>query len=152
MSNAETTRPITARGEQAPDRAGPLTGALPALDQTFDEQALFALRSAVAAHAAELGASRSLADTILVAHELCSNAVRHGGGSGRLRLWRAGEFLYCQVCDSGPGLADPERAGTVRPPPSVPGGRGLWIARQLADLHIASGPDGTRITAAIRAA
>jgi anti-sigma regulatory factor (Ser/Thr protein kinase) len=120
-----------------------------ALDQPFDEEALFTLRSAVAAHASELGAGSALPDMILVAHELSSNAVRHGGGRGRLRLWRAGNHLYCQVSDSGPGLSDAERAGTRRPSPAVPGGRGLWIARQMAEVEIETGPDGTNITAAI---
>jgi anti-sigma regulatory factor (Ser/Thr protein kinase) len=121
----------------------------PSLDQPFDAEALFTLRSAVAAHASEMGAGPALADTILVAHELSTNAVRHGGGSGRLRLWRSGEHLYCEVTDQGPGLSDPEHAGTRRPSPSIPGGRGLWIARQMADVQIETTPAGTRITAAI---
>jgi anti-sigma regulatory factor (Ser/Thr protein kinase) len=121
----------------------------PSLDQRFDADALFALRSAVAAHAMELGAGRFVDDAVLVAHELSSNAVRHGGGSGRLRLWRSGDHLYCQVSDCGPGIADPEFAGVSRPSPSEPGGRGLWIARQLAQLQIDSAPAGTTVTAAM---
>jgi len=31
----------------------------------------------------------------------------------------------------------------------VPGGRGLWIARRLADLRIETGPAGTVVTAAM---
>jgi hypothetical protein len=53
------------------------------------------------------------------------------------------------VTDSGAGLADPAHAGTSRPSPSVPGGRGLWIARQLAAIEIATGPAGTTVTAAL---
>jgi anti-sigma regulatory factor (Ser/Thr protein kinase) len=121
----------------------------PALDLAFDAAALFSLRSAVAAHAAELGAGAALADTILVAHELSSNAVRHGGGSGQLQLWRSADHLYCRVTDAGPGLADPQHAGTTRPAPSVPGGRGLWIARQMAALQIDTDSHGTTVTAAI---
>jgi anti-sigma regulatory factor (Ser/Thr protein kinase) len=136
MHNAELPRPEA--DVQAP------------LDAQFDEEALFTLRSAVAAHAAELGAGTALADMILVAHELSSNAVRHGGGTGRLRLWRAGGHLYCEVTDTGPGLSDPESAGTRRPSPSVPGGRGLWIARYMAAVEIKTGPDGTTVTAAIQ--
>jgi anti-sigma regulatory factor (Ser/Thr protein kinase) len=163
MSNADGARttPTVAGGmtpDQAPgiaaahlDEAGRRTANMPAvpLDQPFDEDALYILRSAVAAHAAELGAGPALADTVLVAHELCSNAVRHGGGAGRLRMWRADERLYCQVSDAGPGLVEPERAGAYRPSPTVPGGRGLWIARQLSVLEIETGPSGTTITAAL---
>lgn len=160
-------RPAGGTRAPAPASSGPVTETMPAtetmsdpdtartagqpaaLDQPFDRDALFSLRSAVAAHASELGAGPAVDQTILVAHELASNAVRHGGGSGRLRLWRAGGHLYCQVSDSGGGLSDPERTGTSRPAPSVPGGRGLWIARQLSELRIDTGPDGTTITAAI---
>ena len=120
----------------------------PALDQPFDADALFSLRSAVAAHTDELGGVAIVDAVVLVAHELASNAVRHGGGTGRLRLWRSGDRICCEVADRGSGLPDPDRAGTRRPSPSVPGGRGLWIARALADVEIRSTSDGTTITAA----
>jgi signal transduction histidine kinase len=84
-----------------------------------------------------------------VAHELSSNAVRHGGGTGRLRLWRTATALVVQVSDTGHGLADPVQAGRTRPLPSVPGGRGLWIVRHLAAMEVDQGVDGTTITATI---
>lgn len=140
-TGAAPTTPDPPPGVEAP--------ADPPLDQPFDADGLFALRSAVAAHATELGAGSVVADAVLVAHELSSNAVLHGGRSGRLLLWRDGDRLYCQVTDSGGGLGDPAHAGTIRSHPSVPGGRGLWIARQLAAIEIATGPTGTTITAAL---
>src|SRR5262249_23737108 len=93
---------------------------------------------------------------VLVAHELASNAVRHGGATtsapGRLRLWGTADppAVVCEVSDARPGLADPERA-RVEPVAATPGdGRGLWIVRQVADLvDIVAGPDGTRITATL---
>lgn len=122
----------------------------PALDQPFDEDGLFSLRSAVAAHTADLGAGAIVDDAVLVAHELSSNAVRHGGGTGRLRLWRTGVDLHIRVHDSGGGLPDPAQAGMTRPSPSVPGGRGLWIVRHLAAaMHIEQAPDGMTITATL---
>lgn len=142
---AQTTRSAPDPGHT--DTAGP--EAQIALDQRFDADALFSLRSAVAAHASDLGAGRAVNDAVLVAHELSSNAVRHGGGAGRLRLWRAGARLYCEISDAGQGMNDPSHAGTSRPLPSVPGGRGLWIARQLAEISIDTGPDGTTITAVL---
>ena len=116
------------------------------LEQTFDGTNLFALRSAVAAHGAELGLSdHRVADLVLVAQELAANAVRHGGVSptapGRLRLWREDGRVMCEVTDAGPGIADPN-AGRQRAPLAANAGRGLWIVRQLADdVTIASSPD-----------
>src|SRR5262249_36161967 len=107
-----------------------------ALDQTFDAESLFHLRSAVAAHGTDLGmAEPVLEDLVLVAHELASNAVRHGQATsavpGRLRLWRDGDLIFCEVSDQGPGIADPETVGTMQVPPGATGGRGLWIVRQV---------------------
>src|SRR5262245_26579134 len=115
------------------------------LDQRFDEQGLLALRSAVSAHAAGVGvAGDRVDDLVVIAHELASNAVRHGGGTGRLRLWRQDGRALCEVSDSGAGLADPLSAGYARVPLSSTDGRGLWIVRQLADhVEVHSGPDGT---------
>jgi anti-sigma regulatory factor (Ser/Thr protein kinase) len=128
-----------------------------ALDQSFDGHHLVALRTAVAAGAAALGLSEEKAgDLVLVAHELAANAVRHGGATpaapGRLRLWRDGSAVYCQVSDGGPGLADPATAGTRPVPPLAGNGRGLWIVRQITErLHISSGPAGSTVTAALTA-
>jgi anti-sigma regulatory factor (Ser/Thr protein kinase) len=121
----------------------------PVLDMTFGVGDLIRLRSAVAAYAAELGAGDRGEDVVLIAHELASNAIRHGGGSGRLRLWRDDYRLLCRVSDTGPGLADVAGAGAGVPPAQVPGGRGLWIARRLSALRIDSGRHGTVITAAV---
>jgi anti-sigma regulatory factor (Ser/Thr protein kinase) len=120
------------------------------LDLLFDADGLYALRSSVAAHAGHLGAStQAVQRALIVASELATNVVRHGGGRGRLRLWAAGGRLHCEVSDSGHGLAD-ITAGTERPAPTTPGGRGLWISRQLADeFAIESGPDGTTARFAI---
>jgi anti-sigma regulatory factor (Ser/Thr protein kinase) len=126
-----------------------------ALDQTFDDESLFHLRSAVAAHGGELGMTEQvLEDLVLVAHELASNAVRHGQASparpGRLRLWRDGDLVFCEVSDHGPGIADPESVGTVQVPPGATGGRGLWIVRQIvASIVILTGSQGTTLTTAM---
>jgi anti-sigma regulatory factor (Ser/Thr protein kinase) len=121
----------------------------PLLDQAFDAGSLFRLRAAVAAHAAALGAGESVYDIVLIAHELSSNAVRHGGGNGRLHLWSDADRIMCRVTDSGPGLAGAAGGGRDLPSPRVPGGRGLWIVRRLAAVRIVTGSSGTTITAAI---
>lgn len=120
-----------------------------ALDRRFDAATLSALRAAVIAHASVLVPASLAEEMVLVAHELATNAVRHGGGRGRLRLWATDGRLCCAVSDSGPGLANPSLAGAVLPTPKSPGGRGLWIARQMADLTIESSRLGTTVTAAM---
>jgi anti-sigma regulatory factor (Ser/Thr protein kinase) len=151
--NAARTRPTLRRPNGLPQAAGRMPtnrkATTPVLDQTFDAGGLIALRSAVAAYAAELGAGRRVDDVVLIAHELSSNAIRHGGGSGRLRLWRDDYRLMCRVSDGGPGLTDAANAGAEPPAPQVPGGRGLWMARRLAAVRIDTGPTGTVITAAM---
>ncbi|MEV0391387.1 ATP-binding protein [Nonomuraea sp. NPDC050643] len=82
---------------------------------------------------------------VVAVNEITTNAVRHGGGSGRLHLWYDGERLHCRVTDRGPGLPDPL---DPRPaPPESPNGRGLWLARQnVGRFTLHSDADGTTIT------
>ena len=122
-------------------------------EQTFDGDGLYALRSAVAAHGSHLGLSEArVADLVLVAHELASNAVRHGRATSvspaRIELWRENHTLLCRVSDGGPGIAEPDEAGVAEVPLSASTGRGLWIIRQVVDaLEIRSNETGTVITA-----
>ncbi len=129
----------------------PVPGATVALDRPFDQSGLCALRAAVAAHAAALGADGGLVDDlVLVAHELATNAVRHGGGHGRLRLSRQDDRLRCEVSDSGPGMAEPARVGTRPVAHAATGGRGLWIVRRMVgQLGVRTGPAGTIVTAVV---
>jgi anti-sigma regulatory factor (Ser/Thr protein kinase) len=123
------------------------------LDQTFDRDALVALRSAVAAHGGSLGLTgERLELLVVVAHELASNAVRHGGGRGRLRLWRDGDMVCCRVSDDGPGLLDVDLHEPPCPPPvHAEGGRGLYFVRALADtVTVASAVTGTEVTASFQ--
>ena len=66
------------------------TGAVPTsvLDQWFDATSLSALRTSTQACAVQAGMPADRATDIVIAlHELAANAVRHGAGSGRLRIW-----------------------------------------------------------------
>src|SRR5690348_13854877 len=122
------------------------------LDESFDVDGLLRLRATITAHANALGAGPALDDIVLTAYELCSNAVKYGGGRGRIRIWRDGGRILCRVTDSGFGMVDPDRRGLEAPSPQATGGRGLWIARRLAEVQIDTGPRGTTVTAAIRLA
>ncbi len=120
------------------------------LDLGFGSSGLSGLRSTVAQWAGTLvGNAVAIDDLLLVVNELCGNAIRHGGGQGRVRLWTDGFLMMCRVTDSGPGIAQAEAQGLIRPAPETAGGRGLWIARRLADLRIDTGPSGTTVTAAL---
>jgi anti-sigma regulatory factor (Ser/Thr protein kinase) len=116
------------------------------LDQAFDRDSLYALRSAVAAHASAAGLPRQrVYDVVSAAHELAANAVRHGAGHGRLRLWADDQSLYLEVSDDGPATRDdarPEAAEWKREH-----AHGLWIIDQLADLvGLDRDPAGTTVT------
>ena len=116
------------------------------LDQAFDGDSLYALRSAVAAHASAAGLPRQrVYDVVTAAHELAANAVRHGAGHGQLRLWADGRSLYFQVSDDGPAKQDdtrPDAAAWQREH-----AHGLWIIDQVADLvSLHRDPDGTTVT------
>jgi anti-sigma regulatory factor (Ser/Thr protein kinase) len=111
------------------------------LDEPFGERDLTALRNAVAAHADRAGVSANRIDDLtLIVAELSANAVRHGGGQGRLRLWVNAHSIVCQVSDDGPGLLIP--LPDVRPPATISGGRGLWLVQQYADSIDVTNPPG----------
>ena len=106
------------------------------LDQCFDASSLSALRTATQAYAAKAGMSEERATDIVIAlHELAANAVRHGAGSGRLRIWDHVGALYCRIDDDGPADVGGGAGGANladRWPGRSPG-HGLWLAKQVAD-------------------
>ena len=114
-----------------------------------DEGGLRGLRSAVSAHAADWGLPEAITDRLVaVATELATNAIRYGGGSGQVRLWRDGRTIGCQVSDHGPGMTDPETAGLAEVPLSADHGRGLWLVRQFCDhVSIDTGEGATIVNA-----
>ena len=116
------------------------------LEQAFDGDSLYALRAAVAAHAAEAGLSRQrVYDIVAAAHELAANAVRHGAGHGRLRLWADGQALHCQVSDDGPADQDPTHQAAAAWQSEH--AHGLWIIDQVADqVSLDRAASGTTVT------
>jgi anti-sigma regulatory factor (Ser/Thr protein kinase) len=129
-------------------QAGPVM-----VDQEFDGGSLPAVRAAVAAAARAAGLSRArVYDVVAAVHELAANAVRHGGGRGRLRVWTEEDLLHCQVSDDGIPVYS-ARPDDRAPWQSEPG-HGLWLAREVADhASIDHSPAGTAaiVSFAIRA-
>jgi anti-sigma regulatory factor (Ser/Thr protein kinase) len=63
---------------------------------------------------------------------VATNSLRHGGGSGVLRIWEKGSSLVCEVSDAG-RIEDP-LVGRGKPSGDLGSGFGLWLANQLCDL------------------
>ena len=131
--------------DSGPGETLPRTGAA-VLEQAFDGDSLYALRAAVAAHASEAGLTRQrVYDVVAAAHELAANAVRHGAGHGRLRLWADGQALHCQVSDDGPADQDPARQAAAAWQSEH--AHGLWIIDQVADqVSLDRATSGTTVT------
>jgi anti-sigma regulatory factor (Ser/Thr protein kinase) len=162
--DAFLTEPAAGVGRAAPASAQALL-----LDQEFDSGTLYALRAAVQAHAGQAGLPEDrTGEVVLAIHELAANAIAHGAGHGRLRMWERAGALSCEIADAGPVGAGrptgPSPGGAGRPTGPSPGGagrptgpseaadpwpaadgHGLWLVRQVADqLDLRSGPRGTR--------
>ncbi len=130
--------------------AAPPPDGYPGLDQQFRTGSLYELRSAVAAHATQAGLPPvGVYDVVLSAHELATNAVRHGAGHGRLRLWADEQWVWCEVHDDGPPDHPTIPAGQQPTENVWPSrrGHGLWLVRQVdSQLTARTGPGGTTVT------
>jgi two-component sensor histidine kinase len=132
-------------------------GVSPILDVIFDVGTLHALRAEVRVSVLQAGLPEGRAeDVVLAVYELAANSVRHGGGEGRLRVWKLAGSLQCQVDDgdllgaakpggSHTGLGSSSGRRPVNSLPCVPG-HGLWVVQKVADqVQSLSGPRGTSI-------
>jgi anti-sigma regulatory factor (Ser/Thr protein kinase) len=70
-------------------------------------------------------------EALLAVYELVVNSLR-AAGEAWVDEWVEDDMVVWQVRDSGPGLDD-VTAGYVPPPRDPSSGRGLWLARSLAD-------------------
>ena len=139
-------------------------GPAPILEQSFDAGSLYALRAAAAAHAAQAGLPPArVHDLVVAVHELAANAVRHGAGHGKLRIWADGGALHCQVTEGQPaGDGAPAAAGPRSPADEAAGpaagwqiehGHGLWLVQQVGDqarLHAVPGGSTVTVTFLLR--
>ncbi len=111
-----------------------------ATSETVDD-----LRSA-RGFAAEIAARAGLdptrsSDVVLVVNELVANALDRTDDAA-IVTWIEGNELVVQVCDDGPGF-DATYAGYLVPSPRSGRGRGLWMARSLADDLRIDAPPGS---------
>jgi anti-sigma regulatory factor (Ser/Thr protein kinase) len=115
-----------------------------------DAESLAALRLRVGEAGAALGLDAArVADLVLIVNEVATNSVRHGGGSGSLRVWEEEASVICEVTDGG-RIADP-LVGRRKPPAGRGSGFGLWLANELCDLvQIRTFPTGTAVRLHVR--
>jgi anti-sigma regulatory factor (Ser/Thr protein kinase) len=156
---AESTHPtvIDARGVRAsrwyaPWEARPQPGDLPEppgphLELGIGPDNLRETRVFVRGFAAGVGLDEERAeDLTLVMDELVTNTMRHGDGTGSVRLWEQGEHLVGEVSGGRP-FASP-LIGRIRPRPDQGSGMGLWLVNHLCDL-VQIRTDGTVTTVRI---
>lgn len=146
LSDAEHSHPVLIEGDERrpsgrfdPKLADSEFAAdLPAPDSVsdvahFNLDDLPELRDLVTVRASGFGLPRDRAlDLALATNEIVTNSICHGGERGTLRVWDEDDAVVCEVSDSGQ-ITDPLVGRTV-PIPSLPGGRGVWLANQLCDL------------------
>jgi anti-sigma regulatory factor (Ser/Thr protein kinase) len=122
----------------------------PVEEHDFNGATLASMRRSVAAWAAagDLPALR-VSEVVLAVHEVATNTVRHGGGTGTLRLAATPGSLVAEVEDA--GVITAPFAGLLPPPRSGHGGYGLWLVHQLVELvEIRSGPTGSTVRLHVR--
>ena len=163
LTDARATHPLlwqhgalAANTDYAPDAAAarynePLPSDGAALTYLVAELAdLSPARSFATRYAQQAGlAPDRVADLQLIATELATNSLQHGGGACELALWQRNGHIVCQASDSG-RLDDP-LAGRRLPPAGAIGGRGLFLVNTIADLvRMHATPTGTTIQAYLR--
>ena len=119
--------------------------------QVADDSAVAAARRRALAVAANVGLDETRAGQLaLVATELSTNLLKHGGG-GRLLIGDAVNHVDLLALDRGPGMADVGRCMADGFSSSGTPGTGLGAVRRLAQaLHVASWPGlGTAVFARV---
>jgi hydroxymethylpyrimidine pyrophosphatase-like HAD family hydrolase len=119
--------------------------AAPTVDLPFGGARLSAARDLVLAHAVAIGVDDHLTGELTAAVEgLASSSLRHGVGSGTVRVWREPEAVVCEFRDA--GCIDDPLAGRRTAEPQGSRGRVLRDAHQLCDLvQVRSNLHGTAV-------
>jgi anti-sigma regulatory factor (Ser/Thr protein kinase) len=156
VEEAQRTHPYALGGQSAVYRAldvrSPFDAPLPGPrcegapgEVVFAAGLLRDVRTLVVHHAERIGLGPDqTSDLVLAVNEIATNSLRHGGGSGVLRIWEEDGTLICEINDGG-WITEP-LIGRSLPPVEQQNGRGLWLANQLCDLvQLSSSADGTVI-------
>jgi Histidine kinase-like ATPase domain len=119
-------------------------------EATFRLDDLPGMRDIARAYGASagLGAAR-LTDFVLAFSECAANALTHGGDEACLRLWVAGDHLFCEV-QGGRWML--RQRSLVIPPDDVESLR-LWVLQRVCDdVTVSICSDGTTVlfTMAVR--
>jgi anti-sigma regulatory factor (Ser/Thr protein kinase) len=148
----------TCESESYPHRheaPSPFEGTLPAprtepAELEFSREKLGPVRRLVAGVAADAQLSGDrIEDLMLAVNELASNSIYHGGGRGRLLIWREDDTLLCEVRDR--GHITEALVGRRHPRAEQWTGRGVWLVHNLCDLvQIRSSPSGSAIRVHMR--
>ena len=92
------------------------------------------LRQRIASWAGKHGfATAATLDVVMAVNEVATNGLTHGQPPATVSGWRDRDTLLVQVDDQG-GIPIPPYAGYVPPSLASASQRGLWLARQLADV------------------
>jgi anti-sigma regulatory factor (Ser/Thr protein kinase) len=84
-------------------------------------------------------------DIVIAVDEIATNALEHGQPPARVRGWSTADAVFVRVDDHG-RIGIPATIGYVRPPTDARRGRGIWMARHLADvLTTHNSPTGTTV-------
>jgi anti-sigma regulatory factor (Ser/Thr protein kinase) len=158
LAEAERSHPIVRDGRtrrRSPVYAGAAPGStldaplpdapMEAREARFGPESLGRIRDLVGREAARAGLlSGRIAELVLAVNEVATNSISHGGGSGRLLVWRDANAVVCEVSDR--GQVDSALVDRVRPDADPQDSRGLWIANQLCELvQLRSGAGGTTV-------
>ena len=153
MAETAAPAPTGQRGINAPRPLAevPATGGTAEFPFTLTD--LGKLRKFVAAAASGAALEqRRCEDLVLAIDELATNSICHGGGAGRLQIWREGDELICEVSDH--GFINEPIHGRRQPDPDAVSGRGLWLVEQLTDrVEVCSAPqDGSVVRVSMQLA
>jgi ANTAR domain-containing protein len=128
-----------------PDAETP--SALVVLVRRFDPTTLDALRDLVSRRLRTAGLPEAVRNRLLfVVHQAAADAVRDGGGSGRLWLWSHAGTLWCEVSDDGRS-APPDITVPAAAPDRLDRHDGAWLIDQAVDdlLVLAEPTAGVRL-------
>ena len=99
----------------------------------FGKSDLALVRQVVLRYALAAGVTQPRArDLVVAVNEVATNALVHGAGECRLRMWQDRAKLICEVRND--GLFDRPLADRQEPGRDASSPRGLWLANHLCDL------------------